>query len=180
MQKQPIAALRISYPSDFQGWEKRDSWRVIGATCFLGGRLIVDGWRREDGTLQTFDNGDLRLINGFGLLRQRAAPLMVSHIFDVDSTYGGVQSTHCHMLLTSAYLQETKVCKPMGLKMGFKLLHSWKVRINQWTTKYGLCEACAKALEERSTAERRALWDVLATMFRLKLDGVAAALQTTW
>ena len=89
VQKQAIAALRISYPSDFQSWEKRDSQRLIGVTsvssgievmslarlvdepkilpsafytCTLAGGLIVDGWRREDGTLQMLDNSDLKIL----------------------------------------------------------------------------------------------------------------------
>lgn len=203
MQEQAVAALRVSYPPDFQAWEKRDSLRVIGTTsvssaievmalarlvdepkmlpsvfytCSLAGGLIVDGWRREDGTLQTLDNGDLkRLINSFGALRQRAA-LMLSRIFDVDPTYG-FQSAHCHVALTRAYLQEAKICKPLN----FKLLHSWKGAISQWAAKYSICETCANTLEERSTAERRALWDVLPNLFGLKVDGwVATAAQATW
>ncbi|PIL23600.1 hypothetical protein GSI_14913 [Ganoderma sinense ZZ0214-1] len=199
VQKQAVAALRISYPSDFQAWEKRDSQRVIGATsvssgievmslarlvdepkmlpsafymCTLAGGLIVDGWRREDGTLQTLDNADLKwVINGYGALRQRAN-LMLARIFDISHTLGGVQSPgHCHVALTSAYLQEARVCKIMG----FKLLHPWKGMIGQWATKYAFCEVCAKVLEERSTVERKALWDALPTMFGLKVEGWAPA-----
>ncbi|KAI1786049.1 hypothetical protein LXA43DRAFT_80879 [Ganoderma leucocontextum] len=202
VQKQAIAALRVSYASDFQAWEKRESQRVIGKAsvssgieviflarlvdepkmlptafymCSLASGFIVDGWRREDGTLQTLDNSDLRrLINGYGALRQRAA-LMLSRVFNVDPSYG-VLGMHCHGPLTRAYHQEVKICKPMN----FKLLHSWKGMINQWATKYSFCEACAETLEERSTVERRALWDLLPTIFGLKLDGwVAAAPQTT-
>ncbi len=66
-------------------------------TCSLaGGGLIVDGGRREDRSLQTLDKRRLRqrvdlkrLINGLRLLLQRAR-LMLSRIFDVDPTYGGV------------------------------------------------------------------------------------------
>ena len=206
VQKQAVAALRISYPPDWQAWERRDTQRVIAAaavssaievmylarlvdepkmlpsafyTCSLAGGLIVDGWRREDGSVQTLANDDLkRVINGYGGLRQRA-PLMLSRVFDVDPALGSIRAPgHCHGPLTRAYLQEAKVCKLMG----FKLLHSWKGVINQWATKYVFCEACAKVLEERSAVERRALWDILPAMFGLKMDGWVAAPppQTTW
>ncbi|KAM5536124.1 hypothetical protein V8D89_010223, partial [Ganoderma adspersum] len=206
VQKQAVAALRISYPSDWQAWEKRDTQRVIAAaavssaievmslarlvdepkmlpsafyTCSLAGGLIVDGWCREDGSVQTLANDDLkRVINGYGVLHQRA-PLMLSRVFDVDPALGAVRfpGGHCHAPLTRAYLQEAKVCKLIA----FKLLHSWRGIINQWATKYVFCEVCAKLMEERSTVERRALWDALPAMFGLKMDGwvVAAPPQAT-
>ena len=33
VQKQAVAALRISYPSDWQAWETRDTQRVIAAAA---------------------------------------------------------------------------------------------------------------------------------------------------
>ena len=78
---------------------------------------------------------------------------MLSRVFNVDPVLGAVQfpGGHCHAPLTRAYLQEAKVCKLMG----FKRLHSWRDVINQqWATKYVFCEAFAKVIEERSTAEQ--------------------------
>lgn len=125
--------------------------------CVSFGSDVVDGWRREDGTIQHLGPGDLkRCFEAYAEIALRKAP-MTKRIFDVGPSLNCQSPELCATELQDTY----PVIFP-----AIRLINGWSDVIHDY---YGscICRACAKMLEERGVAERRAFWKDLATIFRL-------------
>ena len=135
--------------------------------CSLGGAL-VDGWKREDGTIEYLSPADLkRCINARNALAKEAFSL-VSLIF--NPTPGGFCRTPdacraaLHANLATVLARETVADSTV--------LDAWTDVINEGALPRkanGYCASCASELHVRDDRERERVWDRLLEIFDVEV-----------
>ncbi|KAI0720773.1 hypothetical protein C8T65DRAFT_632773 [Cerioporus squamosus] len=131
-------------------------------TCAAGGSAILDGWRREDGTVVHPSREDLgRIIDGYGDLQRRALALNQT-ILDpfTPSTCQFPTSCRSNMQMMWERLTEEAF-------LDSRVLH----HLRDIMAEYDLCAACLQMLETRDRTERRKLWKSLPAIFGLAIEG---------
>ncbi|KAI0720786.1 hypothetical protein C8T65DRAFT_705656 [Cerioporus squamosus] len=127
--------------------------------CVSLGSEVVDGWRREDGSVQHLSSEDMkRCFEGYAEVALRKGP-MTSRIFDVGPSPDCERPEACS---TEIRDQHTA----MILSPAIRLINGWSDIIRDHLRPH-ICKPCVNMLEERSLAERRCFWKELPTIFRL-------------
>ncbi|KAI0691704.1 hypothetical protein C8Q76DRAFT_660872 [Earliella scabrosa] len=134
--------------------------------CATLGNSMLNGWKREDGTIEHLSEEDLRLcINGCYALSRRALE-MLGNIF--------VPSSSC--------------CSPPGCETNLSLAFAEAARnsydayspyilvpftdsVDSTLEAFELCSACARELPIRELATRKDAWDKLPGLFNLVIEG---------
>ncbi|KAI0642599.1 hypothetical protein C8Q79DRAFT_916877 [Trametes meyenii] len=182
VEQQAISCLKLYFTQDFDEWEKgqglfgmvqnpsrgigalhlaqltqnRDMYPVALYTCALAQGDIVEGWRREDGTVEYLSLEDLaKCIRGYGKLCTEAARLP-ARVFDTEPPDTCTTPEECEGLIQDL-CHEAECWFPQCLD----LLHNSTEMINE--TK--MCGKCKALLHERDKDERRKLWDWLTFIF---------------
>ncbi|KAI0720783.1 hypothetical protein C8T65DRAFT_567022 [Cerioporus squamosus] len=126
--------------------------------CVAIGSRVVDGWRREDRTVQHLSPEDLkRCFEGYAQMGLKRDP-MTNRIFDVGPSSDCKHPATCSAKLLERYLARRASVTRLITGNTDEIKRDFRPHI---------CNACAKMLEERGVAERRALWDKLPTIFQL-------------
>ncbi len=127
--------------------------------CVSLGSEVLDGWRREDGSVLHLSNEDLkRCFEGYAQVALRKGP-MTSRIFDVGPSADCQRREACSAELRAHYTA-------MMLSPAIRLINGWTDIIRQDLRPH-ICKHCAKMLEERALAERRSFWKELSAIFKL-------------
>ncbi|KAI0365821.1 hypothetical protein BV20DRAFT_953482 [Pilatotrama ljubarskyi] len=128
--------------------------------CRLRGR-IVDGWKREDGTIEHLCREDVaRCLDGLHRLAMAEMEL-TDDIVDVEAADGCATPRSC---------KSEKVALLHDMMPSFKVgsnldvLGTWKLIIGNGP----LCPICKDDMLERDIAERQKLWKSLPAIFGLK------------
>ncbi len=125
--------------------------------CTVVGSEVVDGWRREDGSVQHLSPEDLkRCFAGYAQVELRKGP-MTSRIFDAGPSSSCNRPARCTAKLLERYLK---------LSPTIPLLGGYTDVIDRYFRPH-ICDACANTLKAREVAERRKLWKELPTIFKL-------------
>ncbi|RPD55970.1 hypothetical protein L227DRAFT_579187 [Lentinus tigrinus ALCF2SS1-6] len=191
VERQAIACLKTYYADTFEAWEGAKGFRAmpeagqgIGAIrlarltnnpamlpvafyeCAILGGKIVQGWTREDGTVERLGWEDLeRCIDGYGALC-RMIDYRIECLFKVEPCAACTSRIRCKTGMRDLYADqiEFKWKTP-------RLLHSVADEIEEWARDYSLCEHCAELIKEHDRSERRDLWARLPSIFGLSIEG---------
>ena len=132
--------------------------------CYLGGELL-DGWTREDDSVERLSNEDLQRCVNARLKLGRQELLVVARVFDE------VPRERC---------KDRRPCSPYIARMGRHLVHEdnlqlagdalwdWSVVVGAFE---GLCEGCKEALCARGKTERRRVWNTLPRILGIAVEG---------
>ncbi|KAI0685939.1 hypothetical protein C8T65DRAFT_591652 [Cerioporus squamosus] len=135
--------------------------------CTMGSSDVLDGWRREDGTVVRLEADDLKkFVSGYGKLL-RMTDSVVSAIFTQTPSLGCGSRAHCRSALLDIredILDHDAYPEP-------PLLHTWENIIESSRGKHALCRACSAMLITNDYNERSKLWKLLPALFGLTIDG---------
>ncbi|RDX41458.1 hypothetical protein OH76DRAFT_1449652 [Lentinus brumalis] len=191
VEKQAISCLKTYYADTFDAWEGPKGFRAmpevgqgIGAIrlarltnnpsmlpvafyeCAILGGKIVQGWTREDGTVERLGWEDLeRCINGYGALC-RMIEFRIECLFKVEPGHTCSTRIRCKTGMRDLYADQIEFEWTTT-----RLLHSVADSVEKWASDYSLCEHCAELIKERDRGERRDLWTKLPSIFGLSVEG---------
>ncbi|KAM5539625.1 hypothetical protein V8D89_006734 [Ganoderma adspersum] len=136
--------------------------------CALLGGDAVNGYRREDKTVEYLRRRDLkRCIDGRNELAEQAITL-VSAIFSITSPCAMCESeARCRGAL------QTVLQRAIDDEGAYDpdVLASWAGRIHQWAVELSICDLCEEAVVARDLIARRGVWDELPDIFDVTVDG---------
>ncbi|KAI1795306.1 hypothetical protein LXA43DRAFT_1090956 [Ganoderma leucocontextum] len=190
---QAIAALEEYFTSDFDIWERGAN---LGAVAFnpkhaigvvnlarlvdrpsllplafyqcvsLGGE-VVNGYRREDGSMECLDISDIkRCIDGRNELAAKAAGF-ISDVFVMHPCARCETPGDCPSALKK--ILETVICSEDASSSD--VLASWEEPIKLWAADFLLCRPCTNATIGREAAKRKRVWNALPDIFDIEVDG---------
>ncbi|RPD75421.1 hypothetical protein L226DRAFT_485561 [Lentinus tigrinus ALCF2SS1-7] len=192
IQSQAIATLKKCFSDNFQDWNADESCipfavpenpavgiEVIHLArltdtpkllpsafyfCITGGSKVLDGWRREDGTVVRLEVDDLKkLFSGYGKL-QRMTDSFKSSIYTLTpSQRCGTWSKCLVALLAIQGACPERYPEP-------SLLDKLEEVIEYWQERHGLCSACGEMLRDNEKEARFKVWKSLPTLFELTID----------
>ncbi|KAI1784864.1 hypothetical protein LXA43DRAFT_1040635 [Ganoderma leucocontextum] len=191
VQDQALTALQTHFASTFSSWDSiaviegdvRWGIEVIHLArltdtpamlpiafyeCAQAGGSIVEGWRREDGTVEYLSPDDLRrMIDGHAALWRRFEPTL-DRVFETRSSPECASSITCNLRLGAMSADRGEAENGLNRPA---LLHCWANIIDEWSETYGFCEACSDMLLKKMNVERYKLWRELPRLFGLSIDG---------
>ena len=129
-------------------------------TCQMGGK-ILEGWKREDGTVEYLSEGDLRLcMDGLVSLGGDLAHLrfLISRVLPND------QCT-CRKICQ----REMKRMQNYIYCHGIDALRDWKSILGTYDCV--ACDGCTEALLKSATDGRRMIWNMLPSIFKVPEEG---------
>ena len=137
--------------------------------CALLGGDIMDGFRREDKTVERLRRSDVkRCINGRNELAERAISV-VSEVFASSTSPCEACATRdrCRTALqTTLELAVDDDCASDP-----DVLQSWKGPINRWAANLSLCNLCEEEVIARDLGARKRVWNELPDIFDLTVEG---------
>ncbi|KAI1795304.1 hypothetical protein LXA43DRAFT_1178777 [Ganoderma leucocontextum] len=136
--------------------------------CALLGGDVVDGYRREDRTMEYLCRKDVkRCIDGRNELAEHAI-VVVSAVFGFTQPGEECASpVRCRSALQSMLeLVVEDECASDA-----DVLASWEGRIHDWAEDLSLCNLCEKAAVERDVRARRQVWYELPEIFDVEVEG---------
>ncbi|KAI0351202.1 hypothetical protein OH77DRAFT_1430000 [Trametes cingulata] len=192
LEQQALCALRTRYVKSFKEFE-RDTYsenidffqihaigavnyaRLTGALdilpfamyecCTLGGS-IVDGWKREDGTVERLAHADLkRCLDGREVITHEAVRLLF-RIFHPAPSAKCTAAKKCGKGIAA-------VLARMGCSenaVSTEVFDTWANAMPEDIKAYGICGSCEGMLLEHDRAERKKLWQQLPTFFALDIE----------
>lgn len=126
--------------------------------CAIAGDKLVNGWVREDGSVEHLDQNDLkRCIRAYGSF-SRATVSMLDCIFSPTLASGCASPGDCSSCMRTSYLWT------MDQDLAVRVLHHWDF------TDWGFCDKCQALLVKRDKEERRKIWVNLPSYFDLPAD----------
>ncbi|RDX48935.1 hypothetical protein OH76DRAFT_1351645 [Lentinus brumalis] len=134
--------------------------------CVLGGK-VLDGYAREDGTIDHLEREDVKkCMDGRNALGREALRIIL-RIFRDETCDQCPTPTKCilalpGMLVDAVNLESSADCN---------VLNSWTGFMNDIAQLWGLCEVCRHALAARDVKERRVTWRRLPEIFQLEVEG---------
>ena len=143
--------------------------------CAYLGSDVLDGWAREDGTLERLSDADLRrCVDGRAALAHEHAVFIFSVFHD---TVCGAAAGCTRPGLCSAGLrngQRALVCLE-GLAARYHMLHhSWVEAVTTLGDGKNVCAGCAREMLERTRKEQRRIFDKLPQIFGVEVEGWGA------
>ena len=131
--------------------------------CSLLGGSLLDGWKREDGTVEHLCTAD------------------VKRCFDGRIAIGQQQSLFIHLLFTpippgrctdlgrcAVYLESMALHSVSLSRLQRPVFFDWAPRIRMLRD---VCEACKGVLLERNKVERQLIWDRLPQTYGIAIEG---------
>ncbi|KAI1795284.1 hypothetical protein LXA43DRAFT_1090934 [Ganoderma leucocontextum] len=192
--RQALSVLQDSFTSSFKAWE--DESRVLpmdtnGAdpiaavnlarltdtslvlplalyTCCEAGPIIIDGWEREDGTIECLSSADLKRCIGAREELAREAFSLVSVIFNPDPSEKCTTRDACNTALRrtlASVLRLDSVATPSVLDTWGPIIQGNARPQNE----VGYCSACKRDLLARDVRERKRIWNGLPKMFDVEV-----------
>ena len=136
--------------------------------CCAVGPALIDGWEREDGTIETLSPGDLKRCIAAREVLAKEAFSLVSVIFNSEPSDDCTTPILCHvalrMTLASALELDT-VAQPSVLDAWAPFIHD----NSRPQDDSGYCLACERELLERDVRERRRIWNRLPQIFDVEV-----------
>ena len=190
VQTQALDALKTDFTDNFEEWDDVEDYLAVGGgplrgieviylarlidapsmlplafyMCLGAGSRVVEGFKREDGTVVHLSSSDLmRFIDGYGAaIRERDLWL---HRLCHDPFPSCDTRLSCHASLVT--LRE-EMAEQTDL---LDFLHPHDAYFTDVQYPHGYCEQCLDTLKKRDLEERRTLWNELPSMFGLTLEG---------
>ncbi|PIL26471.1 hypothetical protein GSI_12229 [Ganoderma sinense ZZ0214-1] len=202
VQDQALASLQAGiFSSDFDGWFKVPASEYLKnldpiaaisivnlahltdtpsllpgalyACTYLEGK-VLDGWTREDGTVEHLALADLRrCLNAHRVLALEVM-LLPARIFALDARVEGCKTwARCRLARQSVL---PRVLSSEAMTAGRRALSGWKVIIKAMGegkegNEQTVCKACEKALFDRNRRERWLHWKRLPEIFGITVEG---------
>ncbi|KAI0742396.1 hypothetical protein C8Q80DRAFT_1328262 [Daedaleopsis nitida] len=136
--------------------------------CGLRG-AILDGWKREDGSVEFLSQGDLRrCINGRDSLSCINFQL-IHEVFHPMPSEDCTSHRVCEVGLGLVLRDATTA----GGSDDYSVLSTWEEVIRDSVRKHDVCAECLSRLLERDISERRFRWMRLPVMFNVQITGLA-------
>ncbi|KAI1795310.1 hypothetical protein LXA43DRAFT_992303 [Ganoderma leucocontextum] len=138
----------------------------------LGGKL-VDGWEREDGTIEMLSVDDLRrCLDGYCVLA-RETTLLPARVFATTRVEGCNTPARCQL---SRQWELVNILSSKVTTLQRRALASWQKAIEamareEETSDTKICGACEKDLLKRDRRERWLLWKRLPDIFAITVEG---------
>ncbi|KAI1795307.1 hypothetical protein LXA43DRAFT_992298 [Ganoderma leucocontextum] len=192
---QAIASLHEYFTSNFDAWDtdpnqavlKFRSQQAIGVinlarlvdrpsllptafyTCALLDSNILDGYRREDKSVEHLPQQDIkRCINGRNKLVEEAFAIILE-VFSARPCGGCKTPVTCQAALHAMLAEALISCK----RSSASVFDSWQDLIRECARESHLCKLCEQAAIEREYRARKRVWDALPTIFDIEVDGWA-------
>ncbi|KAH9856110.1 hypothetical protein C2E23DRAFT_882240 [Lenzites betulinus] len=134
--------------------------------CGLGGR-VLDGWTREDGTVERLSTEDTkRIMDACELLAQHAQRAFFT-IFKLAPCKGACDTPEdCTDALAQIL---TAAGRSIGTRRTHDTLHSWEAEIKAMSSRTDLCQVCEDVMVIHSEQERQKAWKLLPHFFGIDM-----------
>ena len=131
--------------------------------CCLGGELL-DGWTREDGTVEYLSPQDMKRCFDARRVLGRKEVLTAGYLLR------NVPRERCrdHGQCITAFVVIARGAIGDNPTQRIRSLWGWSEIIQQF---HGICEGCKEVLHERDKEERRKLWNALPQILGITVDG---------
>ena len=131
--------------------------------CSLLGGSILDGWQREDGTVESLCTADIKRCFDGRIAIGREQSLLIHHLFVPIPPGRCAELGRCPPALENIARNAMDISR---LKKS--VFVDWAPSIRTLKT---LCEACKEVLLERNKVVRQRIWDSLPEIYGVAVEG---------
>ena len=141
--------------------------------CASLGNALLDGWKREDGTIERLSDADLRRCLDARVALANERFFLVSRVLDPKPSAKCRKPHRCDPLLQFAH---TRAMRSRGAVRGEEeveggVLKDWEPFIGAFAgDRKSLCGPCIEELVRRSVHERKRVWNRLPEIFGVDVE----------
>ena len=138
--------------------------------CHLGGALL-DGWTREDGTVEHLSAADLKLCFDARFALGREQHIVCSRVFTAGPAERCTKRALCTPLLICMARLLVEDGIDLGMHSNIHALCDFSDAMRQVELMGSLCGACTQAVLERQEVERKRVWYALPRLLGIVVEG---------